>query len=207
MPKLKFPGSPKLKRITYSVTAAVVIIVLTVGSSLYAKSVLNPNELTHFFVPFPAGRIIRPQVLPKPDGTTVFVRPVTVYVNERGILKRWLNGSIEGLSTHWLINLDDKPHRIGLKFTSDSVEIDWDVHAGIPWDPATQTFLEPVAPGEQVPELGVDWFFHFPKEIQAQDIWYQGSLEVFDADTGETLTTIPIKFEVRTADETNNSGH
>ena len=61
-------------------------------------------------------------------------------MDERGILKRLLNPNVEGLSTHWLDNIDNEAHRIGLKFTDPSVEIEWDVHAGIPWDEETHTF-------------------------------------------------------------------
>ena len=50
-----------------------------------------------------------------------------------------------------------------------------------------------------MPDLGVDWLFFFTPEVMAQDIWYDGSLVVYDADTNETLTTIPVKFQKNTA--------
>ena len=184
------------KRALYSVVAAVLVSGLIFGSSYYAKSTLNPTELSHFFVPFPAGRVVRPMTVKTADGNhSIFVRPITINVDARGILKRWLNPSVEGLSTHWLDNIDTKPHRIGMKFTNVNVEVEWDVHAGIPWDEETRTFEVAIGPGERVPELGVDWLFFFPPEVREKQVWYDGSLVVFDADTNETLTTIPIKFQ------------
>jgi len=183
------------RRLFYSLGSVLVIASLIVGSSVYAKSTLNPTELSHFFVPFPAGRVVRPMTVKNPvTGGSIFVRPITIEVDKRGILKRLLNPSVEGLSTHWLDNIDTKPHRIGLKFTNLNFKVEWDVHAGIPWDEATHTFKEAVAPGERITDLGVDWLFFFPAEVRAKDVWYDGALIVFDADTNETLTTIPIKF-------------
>ena len=185
----------KKSKLIYSFLGAVVVAGLVIGSSLYTKAVLNPTELMHFFVPFPAGKITRPATIPNPIGGGVFTRPVIINLDQRGILKRVFNPNIEGLSTHWLVNVDTKPHRIGMKLTDASFPIEWDVGAGIPWDPETKTFAEPVAPGEQIRDLGVDWLFYFSEEARAKPVWYEGSLTVFDADSGETLTVIPIKFQ------------
>ena len=189
----------KRKRAIYSVIGVVFLSALIFGSSVYAKSTLNPTELSHFFVPFPAGKVVRPMTVKQLDGSGIFVRPIVINVDQRGILKRIFNPGVEGLSTHWLDNLDTKPHRIGMKFTNVNIEVEWDVNAGIPWDPETKTFKVPIGPGERVPDLGVDWLFFFTPEVMAQDIWYDGSLVVYDADTNETLTTIPVKFQKNTA--------
>lgn len=183
------------KRIIYSLIGAIVLIGLVFGSSVYAKNVMNTSELVHFFVPFPAGKVVRPMTVTNPAGGAVFTRPITINVDDRGILKRIFNPGIEGLSTHWLVNVDTKPHRIGLKLTEASFPIEWDVGAGIAFDPQTKIFAEALAPGEQMPDLGIDWFWHFSDEAMAKNVWYEGTLTVFDADTNETLTTIPIKFQ------------
>ena len=189
----------KRNRIIYAVIGVIMLSALIFGSSFYAKSTLNPTELSHFFVPFPAGKVMRPMTVKQLDGSNIFVRPMVINVDKRGILKRIINPSVEGLSTHWLDNIDTKPHRIGLKFTNVNLEVEWDVHAGIPWDSETKSFEVALGPGERVPDLGVDWLFFFTPEIMAKDVWYDGSLEVFDADTNETLTTIPVKFQKSTA--------
>jgi hypothetical protein len=133
------------------------------------------------------------------DGSGIFVRPIVINVDQRGILKKIFNPGVEGLSTHWLDNIDIKPHRIGMKFTNINTEVEWDVHAGIPWDPETKTFKVPIDPGERVPDLGVDWLFFFTPEVMAKEVWYDGGLIIYDADTNETLTTIPVKFQKSTA--------
>ena len=189
------PASKNLQLVLFSILGTTIISSLVFASSIYAKSTLNPTELSHFFVPFPAGRVVRPMTVEKPGGGTIFVRPITIYVDQRGILKRIFNPGVEGLSTHWLDNIDDEPHRIGLKFTNTSVDIEWSVNAGIPWNQETHTFEVATGAGERIPDLGIDWLFFFTAETMSQEVWYEGSLIVFDADTNETLTTIPITFK------------
>lgn len=189
------------RRLIYSLIGAIVIAGLVFGSSAYAKNVLNPSELMHFFVPFPAGKVVKPVTVAKPNGGTVFTRPVVINMDERGIFKRIFNPGVEGLSTHWLINVDSKPHRIGLKLTEASFPIEWEVGSGISWDSQSQTFAEAIGPGEGIPDLGIDWLFHFSAEAMAKNVWYEGTLVVFDADSGENLTTIPIKFQKGGANE------
>ena len=197
----------KRKRVFYSFVGAVVLSGLIFGSSVYAKSTLNPTELSHFFVPFPAGRVVRPMNVNQLDGSGIFVRPITINVDQRGILKKWLNPGVEGLSTHWLDNIDTKPHRIGMKFTNTgNLKVEWDVHAGVPWDEDAHTFAEAIEPGERMSDVGIDWLFFFPPDVRAKDVWYDGSLVVYDADTNETLTTIPIKFQKSTAPASEGSG-
>ena len=192
---MKFSLKPAAKRILFSTLGAVIVACLVFASSVYAKTTLNPTELSHFFVPFPAGRVVRPMTVENPSGGSIFVRPMTIYVDQRGILKKIFNPGVEGLSTHWLDNIDTEPHRIGLKFTDTTVDIEWSVNAGIPWNDETHTFEVAIGPGERIPDVGIDWLFFFPSETMAQDVWYDGSLVVFDADTNETLTTIPVTFK------------
>jgi hypothetical protein len=168
-------------RIIFSIIAFVLVSLLVFGSSIYAKNTLNTSELVHFFIPFPAGE-------------RIFTRPIVINVEDRGYLKRLFNPGIEGLSTHWLTNIDTRPRRIGMKFTNLNIPVDWEVSGAIPWDPETHTFGKAVEPGESIKDLGVDWLFHFPDEIRSQKTWYDGSLIIFDADTGENLTVIPVKF-------------
>ncbi len=187
-------GNRLRKRYLYSTIGTVFTIALTFGASVYAKRVLNTTELVHFFIPFPAGKVIRPMTIDGPDGRRFFVRPLSIDVNRRGILKRLFNPGIEGVSTHWLINTGSVPYRIGMKLTNVHVPVRWEVGAGIPWDPESRTFTEVVGPGKSVPDLGVDWLFEFSKEKRSENVWYDGELVIFDADTGEDLTVIPLRF-------------
>jgi len=183
-----------------SAVAFSVVVILTLGSSVYAEMVLGPTELVHFWVPFPAN-VARPMSIPIPGGGTVFARPIIVDVHKQGIFKRVFNPWIIGLSTHWLVNVGDRPYRIGLKLVNTTIPIKWEVSAGIPWDPESKTFARPIEPGKMVPELGVDWFFYIPEEMRALPVWYRGGLEVFDADRGETLTLIPITIRFGDGDQ------
>jgi len=130
--------------------------------------------------------------IPIPDGGTVFTRPLVINVHERGIFKQVFNPWVEGLSTHWLVNVGDRSYRIGVKLVNTTIPVKWEVSAGIPWDPESKTFAQPIGPGRTIPELGIDWLFYVPEDARAHPVWYEGGLVVFDADTGGTLTFIPI---------------
>ena len=127
-------------------------------------------------------------------GPSAFVKPIRVDVAKQGVLKRIFCPWIDGLSTHWLLNIDSKPHRIGMRLENTTFPVEWHVNAGIPWDPESRTFAKALQPGERVPELAIDWMFNFPVEVRDKPVWYQGGLSVFDADSGEVLTFIPITF-------------
>lgn len=194
----KNAGNKSRKRVflfIYSALAFVIIAALTFWSSSYTRTVLNSTELVHFFVPFPAGKVVRPMTVPNPNGNSVFTRPLAVDVQQQGLLKRVFNKWIVGGSTHWLVNTGNRPIRIGLKLTDTPIPIDWEVSAGIPWDPEKKVFGAPVQPGEMVPDLGIDWLFHIPENMRSQPVIYEGALTVFDADTSETLTVIPVSFK------------
>jgi hypothetical protein len=186
----------KIQRILFSTLAVAIIGALVTGSSLYAKSALGTTENVHFFVPFPAGKIFKPGTVSQLDGSKIFVKPVVINVDQRGIFKKVSNPGTEQLTTRWLDNIDTKPHRIGLKFTDTSIDIEWDVHVGgNPWDPATQEFANAIGPGERADDVNISWIFHFPNEVMSQPVWYSANLVVFDADSGETLSSIPVKFQ------------
>jgi hypothetical protein len=139
-------------------------------------------------------------------GPRAFVKPIRVDVSEQGVLKRTFCPWIVGLSTHWILNTDSKPHRIGLRLENTTFPVEWHVNAGIPWDSQSKTFSKVIEPGERVPELGIDWMFNIPVEVRNRPVWYQGGLSVFDADSGEVLTFIPITFvNGRAARETPNA--
>jgi hypothetical protein len=177
-----------------SVVAFLAVAIATVAMGFYAGRVLNPAELVHFTVPLPVGRVDRPRMIGQDGGRRSFIKPIKVDVCEQGILKRIFCPWIDGLSTHWILNIDSKPHRVGMRLENTTFPVEWQVHAGIPWDPETKTFARALEPGEKVPELGIDWMFNFPAEVRSKRVWYEGGLSVFDADSGEVLTFIPITF-------------
>jgi len=177
-----------------SAVAFLAVAIATVAAGFYAARVLNRTELVHFWVPVPAGRVERPRMVCCESGPRAFVKPIRVDVSKQGILKRAFCPWIEGLSTHWILNADSKPHRIGMRLENTTFPVEWHVSAGIPWDPESRTFSKAIQPGERVPELAIDWMFNFPVEVRDKPVWYQGGLSVFDVDSGEVLTFIPITF-------------
>jgi hypothetical protein len=177
-----------------STVAFLAVVIATVGMGFYAGTVLNPTELVHFSVPVPAGHIDRPRMVGQAGGRRSFIKPIKVDVSEQGSPKRLFCPWIVGLSTHWISNIGSKPHRIGMRLENTTFPVEWHVNASIPWDPQSGTFARALEPGERVPELAIDWMFNIPVEVRNKPIWYEGGLSVFDADSREVLTFIPISF-------------
>jgi len=182
------------RRGPWSASAFLAVATATVAMGFYAGTVLNPTELVHFSVPVPAGRITRPQMVGPAGGRRSFIKPIKVDVCEQGCLKRLFCPWIVGLSTHWISNIGSKPHRIGMRLENTTFPVEWKVNARIPWDAESRTFAVALGPGESVPELAIDWMFNIPVEFRDKPIWYEGGLSVFDADSQEILTFIPISF-------------
>jgi len=187
-------GATSTRSALLSVVVFLTVAGATIASGFYAGRVLNPTELVHFWAPVPAGRVDRPRMVGREGGPRAMVKPIRVDVRQQGILKRVFCPWIVGLSTHWILNTDSKPHRIGLRLENTTFPVEWHVGAGIPWDPESRTFSRALQPQERVPELGIDWMFNVPAEVRDKPVWYEGGLSVFDADSGEVLTFIPITF-------------
>lgn len=187
-------GEKPKRHVSLSAVAFLTVAIATIAAGFYAGRVLNPTELVHFWVPVPAGRVERPRMVGREGGPRAFVKPIRVDVSKQGVFKRVVTPWTVGLSTHWLLNLDSKPHRIGLRLENTTFPVEWKVNAGIPWDPKSRTFSEALPPGGRVPKLAIDWMFNIPVEIRDKRVWYDGGLSVFDADSGEVLTFIPITF-------------
>jgi hypothetical protein len=57
------------------------------------------------------------------------------------------------------------------------------------WDQATLSTTRYIDPGKG---FNMDWYFHIPEEDFSQHVVCRGQLELFDADTDESLTVLPI---------------
>lgn len=167
-----------MKHIYLAFSILIVTLGLTLVSGVYS-GYLSKSEMIHFWVYFPQ-RGSRPT-------------SITVDAGSQGVLKRLFNPWVIALSTHWIVNTDNRPHLIRLELVNCTLPVEWEVSAGIPWNPDNRTFAEPIGPfGQSIPYLGLDWVFHIPPEIRTQRIWYQGGLAVTDANSNETLSFIPI---------------
>jgi len=150
---------------------------LVFGSGFYATR-LNASELVHFRIVFPSSR----------------VSPILLHASQRGFLKQILDPWHEGLSTHWIVNNDTKPHKVKMELANVTIPVQWEVHAGVPYDHETKTFTKPLPPKGSIPQLGIDWIFYFSEEVRERTVWYDGGLKIVDAETGETLLFQPIKI-------------
>ncbi len=170
--------------------AFLAMFAVTIMASSYAAD-FGKHEMVHFWLALPAGTVIKTTVLRGP-GPPIALTPITIDLDQRGVLKNLLNPSIEAISTHWIYNYGKKPVRIGLELVNCTFPVIWEVGANFPYDPETHTFMKPLMPGQSIPNLGIDWIFKIPPSVMNSAIIYDGGLLIFDADTGEPLTLIPI---------------
>lgn len=172
--------------------AGIGVFLLTIGAGFYAQE-FGKAEMVHFRVAVPAGTITKPTVI-NAYGQQVNMAPLTINLVQRGFLKNALNGGIEGISTHGIVNAGKKPVRIRMEMVNSTIPVRWEVSANLAYDPETHTFTEPLMPGKSIPNLGIDWFFDLPREHFYEPVIYDGGLEFTDADTGELLTVLPIRI-------------
>lgn len=168
---------------------------ITVLAGFYAQ-VIGKNEIVHFWIATPAGKVTEPMVL-RGAGPPINLSPLVIDLNQRGLLKNLIQPNVEAISTHWIYNLGKKPVKIRMELENCTIPVKWEVNSNFPYDPKTHTFTQLLMPGKSIPNLGIDWIFEIP-ENSSDNMWngsliiYQGGLKLVDADSGELLTFIPI---------------
>ncbi|MCQ5377088.1 MAG: hypothetical protein NO516_03460 [Candidatus Methanomethylicia archaeon] len=172
--------------------AFLIMFLITVGAGVYAAS-YGKAELYHFWVAFPAGNVTSTTTL-RGAGPPITISPVNIDLDQRGLLKNWLQPGVEGLSTHWIYNLGTKPVRVKMELVNLTIPVKWEVNANMDYDPVTHTFKERLMPGQSIKNLGIDWLFYIPPYYLDEQVIYDGGLKIIDADTNATLTFIPIKI-------------
>ncbi len=182
------------KMFWFSAAGVLIVSALIFGSSVYAKSVLTPAENVSLWVAFPVGKVTKPMTVANPSGGKVFVKPVTIDIQQQGALKRFFDHWSAGFSTHWVVNVGKKTQRVALRVAGDNIPVEWHARTGFALDEETGAFSKTLKPGEQVPNLVMDWSFKFPENIRSKPVLYNGALIVSDADSGEMLSTFPIKI-------------
>lgn len=115
---------------------------------------------------------------------------IVLDLGREGRLKRIVQPGFINLSTHWLRNVGVQPYQILLDMDLCGFETEWETHE-TSWDPLTKTSTRMIEPGEV---FNMDWYFHVPEERFNQPIVCQGGLEVFDAETGVSLSKLPINI-------------
>jgi hypothetical protein len=178
----------------FSIIAVVLVSGITFGSAAYGKKVLSPNENVSLWVAFPTGNITKPVTLANPAGGKVFVKPVVIDISKQGVLKKLFNHWMVGMSTHWVVNVGNTTEKVALKFSGPDIPIEWEIRSGFKFDETTKSFEQALSPGQQVPNLVMDWIFTIPEELRSQSVLYQGALVVSNAQTGRELSKIPVKI-------------
>ncbi len=115
---------------------------------------------------------------------------IVLDLGREGALKRALQPGFINLSTHWLRNVGVQPYQIRLEMDLCGFETEWETHEA-DWDPLTKTSTRTIEPGKV---FNMDWYFHIPSEVFNQPVICRGGLEVFDAQTGVSLTRLPINI-------------
>jgi hypothetical protein len=172
--------------------AAAAVFLVTIGAAAYGQE-LGKAESVSFRVAVPAGTITAPMVV-KGAGQQVSMAPLGIDLSRRGLPKMLFNGGIERIKSGGITNTGEKPVRIRMEMVNTTLPVQWNVRAGLGYDPESHTFAEPLMPGKSVPGLSASWYFRFPPEKLHDPVLYDGGLRFSDADTGETLTFLPIRF-------------
>lgn len=147
---------------------------------------MSDAESVHFAVNYPATG--KDMGGPGAMGATGSVR---VNVANTGLIKNIAQPNVVNLSTHWLKNVGDRPLRIRVAAEGFSSPIRWD-SLDADWDEETHTVSRALRPGESVT---VDWFVTLPRPLPADTYTLdKGTFAVYDADTGERLTALPISI-------------
>ena len=147
---------------------------------------MSDAESVHFAVNYPATG--KDMGGPGAMGATGFVR---VNVGNTGFLKKVAQPNVVNLSTHWLKNVSDQPLHIRVAAEGFKYPIRWD-SLDVDWDEETHTITRALRPDESVT---VDWFVTLPRPFPADTFTLdQGTFAVYDADSGERLTALPISI-------------
>ena len=111
---------------------------------------------------------------------------VLIDVGQEGWLKR-LQPRFFNLSSHWIRNVGVKPYKIRLDMDLCDFELEWETPEAN-WDQATQSSTRTSSPGK----LQHGLVLPHSDRSHARERGLPGQLEVLDAETGESLSVLPI---------------
>jgi len=148
------------------------------------RGTMSDAESVHFAVNYPATG--EDMGGPGAMGAT---GSVVVNVGNTGFIKAALQPNVVNLSSHWVKNVGDEPRRIRVAAEGFEYPIRWD-SLDRDWDEETHSVSRPLDPDEAIT---VDWYVTLPRPFPAETYTLdKGQFTVYDADTGERLTALPI---------------
>lgn len=118
------------------------------------------------------------------------IRPVIADLAGNGLPKRILQPGLVRLSSHGLVNKGTKDYNLQFELTDNCLPVNYIVQDSA-WDKKNLLLNRPFRPGES---LAINIIFDVPKELQNNNIIYEGNLKVFDYQTKEQLALVPIKI-------------
>jgi hypothetical protein len=81
-----------------------------------------------------------------------------------------------------------RPYKIRMEMDLCDWDLEWETFEAA-WDHTTQSTTRYIQPGKT---FNMDWYFHIPEEDFQQPVVCQGQLEIFDAETDQSLTVLPV---------------
>lgn len=162
-------------------------LALLLGVGWY-RSTMSDAESVHFAINYPAeGAEAGGLGARGADGYLV------VNLSNNGLLKKIVQPHVVNLSTHWLTNVGEQTRRIRLDTEGIPYPTTWDAF-DTSWNDGDHSFGRELAPGQGVT---VDWYITLPRPLPPGDVLVDGAIVVYDADTDERLTRLPLRI-VRT---------
>jgi hypothetical protein len=184
-------------------------LAFAIGFGLWAQSLFVKSELVHFSVNFPSDgqgetmsccELGGPWARDRdpewneyaPGGVLAYGEEgaIVIDVGHQGVLKRILQPNYLSISTHWLRNVGTQPYQIRLGMEMCGWDLKW-VTFERDWDPKTKVSTRFIDPGDT---YNMDWFFTIPIDQRERETICDGRLSVYDAETDNALTELPIKI-------------
>ena len=184
-------------------------LAFAVGFGVWARSLLVKSELVHFSVNFPSdGRAETMSCCDlggpwsrdrDPEWNDYAAGGVLAYgeegavvidVGQQGLLKRFLQPNYISISTHWLRNVGTQPYQIRLAMDMCDWDLEWVTFERY-LDQVAKISTRFIEPGDG---YNMDWFFTIPAKERNQTTICEGQLDVYDAETDDLLTELPIKI-------------
>jgi hypothetical protein len=151
----------------------------------FFRSTMGDAESVHYSLNFPARGFAAGG-----EGAMGKSGHVIVNLANTGFIKQLLQPNEVNLSSHWVKNVGDKTRRIRLEAEGVQYPLKWG-SIDKSFDESTLIVQRPLKPGESVT---VDWDLTLPRPLPEDDIIVDARIVVYDADTGERLTAMPIRI-------------
>ena len=157
-------------------------LVITLGA--YAGSI-SGGERGGFVMNFPAEGLEVGG--PSPRALT---GSIEIPLESAGFIKRAFQPSVVEVASHMVSNVGDVPRRIRFEAVGfkDSLEMHSRDRA---WNRETGEIEREIGPGEAV-DFGM--IVHLPDPLAAVNIPVKGTIAIYDAETGEKLSELPVRF-------------